>query len=255
MGIVLVIVAIELVMLLQFSNSISYMRGELSSGIHTAGNGTSYNQNAAFLTISASGTASAVPGKAQLSVQLQGKGQTPSAAEYNLSKELIMANATLMKFIEGNRSNIQTTYYQLYNQTGFYYTTYNGYVASEDLSVTIPSIGNVSSALGALSNISGVSVYASSGILSDSQISTLRGEALSQAMSNATAQADALLPGKNFSVSNITVDSYPRIYPLPYALGTSAASTAVSNSTLSPAFFNGTETVTESITVVFTYNK
>jgi uncharacterized protein YggE len=254
-GIVLVIVVVELALILQFSNNIAYIKGVIGSGGGHISN-TSYNPNLSFLTVSATGSATGVPSKAEISLDLQGKGLTASAATYNLSKELSQANATLMKYVEGNRSNIQTTYYNLYNQTSYYYSTYNGYIAQEELSVTIPSIKNVSPALGALANISGVSIYGSSGILSDSQLSQLRTTALAQAMSNATAQAKALLPGKNLSVSNITIGYYPRIYPLPYALGGTAAE-AISNSsvTTSPEYFNGTETVTESITVVFAYNK
>src|SRR5208282_2099650 len=121
----------------------------------------------------------ATPTQAVLSVGFSGLGSSAYAATTNLSSELMQANATLSKYVNGNVSEIQTSYYNLYNQSDYPYTSYNGYVAMESLTVIIPNVDNVSAALGALSAINGVSIEGSSSQLSDSQFSSLRGTALS----------------------------------------------------------------------------
>lgn len=243
--IVVIVLAIQLVILFE----LLYPSSSLKIG---SGNST--------LTITASGSATAVPTQGLLYVSLKGLGKTAAAATANLSQELVQANATLYKYINGNLSNVQTSYYNLYNQSSYYYppvyknNTLNGYQASESLTVTIPNIKNVSAALGALSAINGISIYGASPQFSNSQTSALRITALSNAMSNATAQAHALLPAKTLTVVNITVNYFNRILPYPVAAG-GAAVTSSSLNVTNPNFYSGSQSVTESITVVFSYRK
>jgi uncharacterized protein YggE len=260
-GIVAVVLVVQLVMFFQISNNFSYLNGVLKGT--SSLNKTSTPSTLSYLKINSVGTAKGSAIKATLSIEIQGLGKTANAATANLSSELNQTNATLSKYVNGNTSLIQTSYYSLNNQTSYYYPmeaySYNGYVAQESLTVTIPSVKNVSSALGALSAINGISIYGATPILSDSQLSSLRLSALSDAMSNATAQADALLPGKNLTVSNITVNYFNYPIVLPYATGAGSStggpvlSSAPVGKTPSPIFFNGTETVTESVAVVFSY--
>ena len=249
LAILAAVVIVQLLLLFQLSGSVSFIKGELGGG-----NQHSVNTSLSYLTITASGSAQAVPSKATLEVDFEGKGTTSYAATANLTSELNKANSTLIKYVNGNVSNIQTSYYNVYNQSS-YYSTYNGYVATESVSITIPNINNVSAAIGAISAINGTSVYGGAGELSDAQMTSMRATALSGAIANATSQTQALLPGKNLSVSNITVNSYNR-YPIyPLGVGVASPSAASTNKSLSPSYFTGTQTLTESITVVFQYKK
>lgn len=219
---------------------------ELRPGIAPSPQGST-----SYLSVSAEGMAMARPTQATLDINVQGRGQNAYAATANLTTALTRANATLLKYTNGNTSLIQTSYYNLYNQSSYYYTSYNGYVAQESLTVTIPNVNNVSVVLGALSAVNGISINGVTAGFSSSETASLRSSALGNALANATAQAKALLPNKTLTVSNITVNAYgPIVFPL--------ASGAVSSSSpgaVSPAFFTGTQTVTESITVVFSYNR
>ncbi len=202
------------------------------------------------LSITATGNAKGTPGQATLQISLEGKGGTAYAATSNLTTSLNQANSTLLRYVNNNVSLIQTNYYNLYNQSNYYYTSYNGYVAMESLTVTIPNVANVSAALGALSAINGTSVNGVSAQFAGSQLSSLRRTALSNALSNATAQAKALLPNQTLTVSNITVNYYsPIILPL-----VSGVVAGASNTKPNPSYFTGIQTVTESITVTFAYS-
>ncbi len=232
-------------------------------GSYSGGHGLGY------LTISASGTASAQPTKGTLYVSVKGLGKTAAAATVNLSKELTQLNSSLSKYINGNTSMIQTTYYNLYNQTTYYYpgggmaqpvypypgyATYNGFVANEQLTITLPNVKNLSEAIGALSLINNTEVTSASATLSDAQTTSLRASAFSNALQNATSQASILTGNATLSTQNITVDSY-YFYPIPYALGASSSSGMGNATTVNPSFYSGTASVTESITIVFSYNK
>lgn len=255
-GVVLVVLFAVLVVLIQISSNISYLNGELQRGSQSVSNSTgSLDANIGYLTVTATGDSQAQVTKASIDTEFQGRGLTAAAATANLSSELNDANAILSRYINGNMSLIQTNYYNLYNQSGYYYTSYNGYVAMEDLSMTIPNVGNVSSVLGSLSAVNGISINDVSGVLTNAQISALRLTALTSAVENATAQARALLPGRNLSVSNITVGYRYPIYPVPLVSGVASSSAANSSEAASPQYFNGTESVTESVTVTFAYDK
>jgi uncharacterized protein YggE len=210
------------------------------------------------VTIRATGSASAPPTTGMLYISVTGKGGTAAAATANLSSALAQMNASLWSYVNHNSSLIQTTYYNAYNQTGsgYYpsdYAAYNGFVASEQIAVTIPNVKNVSGAIGALSLINGVQISSASATLSDAQTSALRSAAFSDALQNATSQASILAGNASLSTQNITVGYY-NFYPIPYALGSGAVK-AGGGAAVNPSFYSGTDSVTESITVVFSYTR
>lgn len=251
-GLIMVILVVQLVLFFQLSSSVSYIKGLLAGGrlnvSHQAGGAN------ATLTISATGSAKGIPSRAIIYVDVKGLGKTGDAATANLTAELNQTNVVLNRFINGNTSLIQTSYYNLYNQSSYYYTTYNGYVAEESLTVTILNFSNASKVVAELSPIKGISISSESASFSDSELASLRLTALSNALANATAQAHALLPNKNVSVENITVNYYTPIV-VPLGVGTAAVSAGNSTAPSPPQFYSGTQTVTESITVVFSYRK
>jgi uncharacterized protein YggE len=248
-------------------------------------NGTQLNT----VTVTASGSASAKSSEAELYMTVNGTGPTSGIAVQNLSETLSRFNSTILPFINGNLSQISTTYYnvnKVYN--GSYYppicncpeipanTTvvisqgpcycpvakgystnstnpkYANYVATEELTLTIPNINNVSAVLGATAAIPNIYVTSTGSMLNQSQISTLRTQALTLALSNATSQADALIGGGNKIYStNITVDNY-YTYPYLYSAGVAEGGSGA-NSTISPQYYGGTNKVTEEISVTFNY--
>lgn len=229
-----------------------------------ASNGSS-NQifsNIGHISISATGTASAQPTMGMLYLSVQGTGKTAVAATANLSASLAQMNTSLSGYVNKNASQIKTTYYNLYNQTANYYypgagyTAYNGFIAAEQLTVTIPNIQNLSNAIGSLSSINGIQITSASASLSNAQTTALRTAAFSNAIQNATSQASILTGNAALSTQNITVNSY-LFYPIAYANGngSSAGPTIGKNTTVNPSFYSGTDSITESITVVFSYNK
>jgi uncharacterized protein YggE len=204
------------------------------------------------LTITASGVVSNKSSQASLYVIVNGTGPTNNAAVQNVSATLQQFNITIYGYVNGNLSMISTNYfnvYKLYNKTG--------YEALESLYVIIPNIDNVSSAIGALSSIPNVYVTGATPMLSSAQVSAMRVAALSLALSNATAQAQALI-GKNNTIyaTNISINNY-YVYPYVYSLGTSSVVAAPSqiNRTIPTEFYGGTNKVTESITVTFIYGR
>lgn len=256
-GLVILVLIVQVVTLVQLNDFVAYGFGG------QRGNATEHMQNLRYITISATGTASAQPTEGVLYLSVRGNGKTAAAATYNLSIALNQMNATLLKYIGGNLSLIKTTYYNLYNQTNTYppcygaacpvYASYNGFVASEQLTVTIPNTQNVSKAIGALSAVNNIQITSASATLSDAQITALRTEAFENALENATSQASALTGNASLSAQNITVNNY-YFYPVAYALGTSGSAGNAVNSS-NPSFYSGTDSVTESINVVFSYQK
>ncbi len=216
--------------------------------IQTAVTSAVNQKNTGSIEITATGSASGIPTEGLLTVGVSGRGSTAYAATYNLSKDVSELNATVIKYLNGNLSNIATTSYNLYNQSGNYYTSYNGYVAEEYMSITIPSINNASSVLGSLASVNGISISGLSQKFSSNQLSSLRSVALQRALSNATDQAEGLLPGKTLVARNISVSYYNPIV-IPYAFATSAALPSPN-----PGYFTGSESVTGSVNVVFSYS-
>jgi len=258
-ALVVIVLVIEVLSLAEIYNLNSYVM----SG-HTAN--TTKAPQPGYITISATGTASAQPATGTLYVSVKGMGKSAAAATSNLSAELDQLNSSISKYVNGNTSLIQTTYYAVSNQSYAYpvgvaqpsypyYPTYNGFVAEQDLAITLPNIKNMSNAIGSMSLINNTEVTSANADLSDSQITALRYAAFSSALQNATSQASILTGNATLSAQNITVSAY-NFYPIPYALGAAGSSQGINSSTApNPSFYSGTASVTESITVVFSYNK
>ncbi|MDE1873624.1 MAG: SIMPL domain-containing protein [Candidatus Micrarchaeota archaeon] len=215
-------------------------------------------QHLSLIMVSASGSVTAVPTQAQAYLSLNATAATASGAVANLSVITGALNTTLLPFLNGNSSAIQTQSYNVYvpsrcvNATPYYYPQPNcipqgapvRYLATESLLVTFPSVGNVNEAIVQIANIHGVSIGSISSKLSAQQQTSLEQQALSLALSNATSQAGSLSGGAAIRVQNITVQNGYIFYPNGVF---SAAALAKTNQT----FFAGTATVTKSIYVVF----
>jgi uncharacterized protein YggE len=224
------------------------------------------------VVVSATGSASGEPSQALLYVTINGTGTSTQAATANLSGSSNYFNSTISKYINGNLSMVSTSYYNIEkvcSGSGTNYTTtilpvipyYNygctssqvKYAATEQLTVTIPNVQNVSTVLGSLSGAPNIYVTGTSSMLSSAQASSLRAQALSVAIANATAQAQAIMgPGSTVQSTNITVSSY-NVYP--YGLEASGSAGGVAPTAPTPQYYAGTSQVTESIYVVFYYTK
>ncbi len=214
------------------------------------------NTNSSNIFITASGSASAQPNFATIFVDVQAFGNNPNAATNNLSFALHDLNASILKYINENLSNIRTTYFNIYNRSNYYYNSSSSkkdYVAQETLSIKIPNINNISDAIGAISGINGTSITNVVENLSISQIALLRKTALLLAMENATSQAILLAGNKSVIVENISVDEY-HFYP--FALSTDLISSAsLKSQAQSPSFFIGNDTISQTITVKFAFKR
>ncbi len=212
-----------------------------------------------FIIVSASGSVSAVPDQAQLSLSLNAVGATAADAIANLSVATGAMKAALLPFLNGNSSAIHTQSYSVYvpprcvNSTSYYYPDQNClpkgapiyYVATESVSATLPDVNSTDQALVALSKVPGLNISGVSAKLSPQQQANMSQQALALALENATGQARTLANGAKIKVQNITVQSGYIFYP--EALGASFAKGAALNQT----FFAGRATVTKSIYVVF----
>lgn len=223
------------------------------------------------ITVSATGSAKAQPAQAVVYLSVNGTGSTTQNAVENLSATTSVLNATLYGYVNKNLSNIDTSSYNVEVLcNGSVYTVQPGaqpaiypyrygcslnstvvYEAVEQLTVTLPNADNASSLVGAVSGINNVYVNEVDAQLSQAQVATLRPLALSDAMANATAQAQATLgSGYNISIVNITVNSY-NFYPYPiYAAGAVSSGAAKQ-----PIIYPGTSALTESVSVIFAYHK
>jgi len=190
------------------------------------------------IVVRATGTASGYPAEGIVYLTLNGTGQTPAIATSNLSLSISKLNYTLSKYTSS--SNISTIYYSLSRIRNS-----SMYSAMEEVMVT-SSESNVSSILGSAASINGISINGASAKLSDSQSSYLIGKAISAAMANATSQAELLAANSSITPVNISSSS-SYIYPLYSGVGFSAAALH----SQAPAFFAGTQSVSEQITVVF----
>ncbi len=211
--------------------------------------------NSSFIFITASGSASALPAFATVFVNVQAFGSNPAAATNNISFALHDLNASVLRYINGNLSNIRTTSFNIYNRSNFYTRNISikkPYVAQESLSIKVPNIDNISNIIGAISGVNGTSITNVVENLSSAQISSLRANALSIALQNATSQADILSQNKTLIIKNITVDYY-HFYP--FSLSSQAFMTSSATAQQIPSFFIGNDTVTQSITVTFSFVK
>lgn len=201
------------------------------------------SHNMTYVTVTGSGVAYAIPSNATIFVTLNGTGSTPAIATSNLSLTLNEFNYTILKYAGGNSSRITTQSYSLYK-------VYNksAYSATETVSVSIPSISNVTPALTALSLIQNVYINSVSSQLSQQQTAALTSSALQSALDNATAQAEQLSGNAVLYQKNVTVSKNYIYYPY-YSL----AANANPVSGQGPLYFNGREGVSEQVTVVFTH--
>lgn len=215
-----------------------------NTGTRSGNSTTSLNQ----LTITASGSVSNASTQALLYVSINGTGPTTQAATQNLSSTLNRFNSTIAPFINGNLSKITTSNYNTYkvfNSTIFQ--------AQESLMVSLPNIANTTAAIGAVASIPNVYVSEAAPELSNAQIKGMRIQALQLALSNATSQADALIgPNDTIYATNISVNNYV-VYPFAYA--TAQASGPGTSPAITPKFYGGTNQVTESVSVVFSWGK
>ncbi|MEM3839052.1 MAG: SIMPL domain-containing protein [Candidatus Micrarchaeaceae archaeon] len=212
------------------------------------------------ITVTATGYAAGQPSQATMYITINGTGSTVQDAVSNVSSTANAFNKTIYKYVNGNLSNIQTSSYyvqKLCNST--YYISvpqeYQAcssnfqYQAEEQLIVLIPDQANLSAAIGSISAIPNVYINSIYLQLSNAQAAKLKKAALSAAMENATTQAEeALGAGYNISIANISIDNYYlRSTPFYY----SGAGPAVP----SPIIYQGTSSVSATITVSFSYAK
>lgn len=238
---------IVLVAVIIFSALIAFSfesNGNAGSGAKSGNTSVALNQ----LSVSASGSVSNVSTQALLYIAINATGPTTQAATANLSATINQFNATISKYINGNISRITTSNYNTYrvfNSTSFQ--------AQESITVLIPNISNTSAAIGAISNIPNIYVAQASPQLSNAQIKIMRTAALKLALANATSQAEALIgPNDSIYATNISVNNYV-VYPFPYA--TASAAGPGSTPVITPKFYGGTNQVTESVNVEFSWGK
>ena len=106
----------------------------------------------------------------------------------------------------------------------------------------------MSYAIGALSAINGISVSGASATFSNSQITSLRNAAYTNAINNATSQAEVLTGNAQLSTQNITVGYY-NYYPIAYGLASNSRISSITP--VNPQFYSGTSSITEQINIVF----
>lgn len=227
------------------------------------------------IAVSASGVAYGYPDQATIYMSMNGTGQTPAAANSNLSQTTSAVAIALGPYVNNNQSLIQTQSYNIYKgrflvctnvtkgptinlpapfscslefaNSSSLYCCYNqtAYVATQSVMVTIPNINNVSAAFTAISNIPNVYSQSLSQSLSEKQNAMLMNNSLSSALANATAQAQLLAGSRGtVVVQNITVYNSPVYYPAYFANAAHAGAQPSS-------FFAGRVGVTRSVNVVF----
>lgn len=217
-------------------------------------------QHLRTITVTATGAASANPAAAKVYVTLNATGSSASLANANLATLVNRLNNTVLPYLNGNLSNIQTTSYQIYQPTNCTYPisqiyppvciphTQNYFVAIEGIAVTVPSISNVPQLVTQISAIPNLALQNVQAQLSDAQKSALNQQALSQALANATTQARLLAgSGTSLVIQNITVTNSQFIYPFAGAGALSVSSKSLNGT----AFFGGVTTIQKSVYVVF----
>ncbi len=189
------------------------------------------------ITITATGSAYATPDNTMVYIYANGTGTTTALATSNLSNTLGILNSTLFSYLSGNLSNIQTTSYQLYK-------AHNSslYTATESFSVTIP-ISQAGPVLTSLASIPNVYITNVNVRLSKQQASSLMGQALSSAISNATSQAQQVA-GQGARPMLVSVNVNGAYYNSPGIYTPSSAN---------PQIYGGISSVTESVTVKYSY--
>ena len=188
------------------------------------------------ITVRASGTSYGYPSEAAVYFIVNGTGRTSGIATSNLSLTLSKLNYTISKYV--NSSMTKTMSYSLYKIRNS-----SAYSATEELEYTT-SADNVSALLGAASSINNTYVTGAEAELSASQRSSMISQALSEAMANATSEA-MVIANSSVSIMNVSsTSSY--VYPV-YGISAYGSVSGPSQ----PAFYTGTQSVTEQVTVTF----
>ncbi|MGI0141936.1 MAG: SIMPL domain-containing protein [Candidatus Micrarchaeales archaeon] len=213
------------------------------------------------ITVTATGTAYGFSDQALMYIFANSTGDTAALANSGLVSTVNSVDNALAPYLNGNSSLIQTQSYNVF-QTRILVCTgasgvvvsgpclnRTGYEAAQSIVATIPNILNVSGAIAALAAIPNVNVQGVNQQLSAMQYSRLLNNSLSNAVVNATAQAQALAGSKyTVSIINITTTQSSPIFYGPLA---AASSGSAQNS----SYFVGRTGVTRSITVVFRMNR
>ncbi len=181
------------------------------------------------------------PAQGLIYLYVNGTGGTEHIANDNLSLTLEILNSSVLKYIGGNLSNIVTQNYYINKVKNS-----SEYQAVEYLQITITDVKNMSAVLSTISKINNTYVTGAYAQLSPQQLTNMRTTALSKALSNATAQAEALENNASIKVENITVGQ-PR-FPVFIAAQTSSASSGAQSGQL---FYYGEQGITETVTATF----
>ncbi|MDE1847051.1 MAG: SIMPL domain-containing protein [Candidatus Micrarchaeota archaeon] len=182
-------------------------------------------QSQEVISATASGVAYGYPDRAVLYLTANATGSDAAGAGANLSTIVNSLNSTLSPFLNRNISLLQTQSFNLYKQQvpvcGSNSTGAKGpimcvnttvFVATESIVVNLPNIRNVSAALIGISNVDGVSVQQATQSFSDQSFSQLMQQALTNAMENATDEAQVISGSSQLQILNITIQNYPLIY-------------------------------------------
>ncbi|MGC8479129.1 MAG: SIMPL domain-containing protein [Candidatus Micrarchaeia archaeon] len=196
------------------------------------------------VTVTATGTVQQEPTQGVIYVYINGTGLTENIANDNLSLTLEILNTSMLKYVGGNLSNINTQSYYINKIKNS-----STYQAVEYLELTIANIKNMSAALSTLAKINNTYVSGVYAQLSPIQITQMRNQALSQAISNATSQAEILENNASLKVENITVGQAR--FPVFLASDASSIYSGAPNKQL---FYYGEQGLTESVTVTFLNN-
>jgi uncharacterized protein YggE len=272
------VAALAIIALSSFMAS-AYGRSNPASFAGAGGNGTATTTTIQYIiSVDASGTAYATPTEVEVSLYVNGTGDTAAQATQNISSSLDALNATIYKYTAGNMSLVQTTSYSMTPESVLNATAYEEclmqprfnesicrslgssymtvYLAQESIVVTLPSTPDVSPFLGSMSGIPHVRVDSATAKLTDSQINALRMEALSDAMQNATDQAQAVVGAYTpLTTGNITINSVlyqPYVYNGAYIASAAAVPTATTTIPM-PQYYVGQNKVYDSISVKFMY--
>lgn len=207
------------------------------------------------VTITAIGHATSAPTNAELMLYLNSTANTTALAVEKLGATAYALNSTLSNYTNGNTSAVTTTGYNTYAIPPQYPITnssrnYTLYEASETVNVKLADFGTLEPLLSHIARIGDVSVtYISAGV-SGSKSAALQQEALTDALDNATSQAQVIIGNATVAYKNVTLNSY-YISPLVYSGVNGSPTESVPQHRL---IFNGTVTVSRSVTVTFYYS-
>ncbi len=193
------------------------------------------------ITVTATGTVQQYPAQGLIYLYVNGTGNTEQIANDNLSLTLEILNSSILKYIGGNLSNIVTQNYYMNKVKNS-----SEYQVVEYLQITVTNVKNMSTALSTISKINNTYVTGAYAQLSAQQITNMRTNALSQALSNATNQAETLENNASVKVENITIGQ-PH-FPVFIAAETSSASSRAQSGQI---FYSGEQSLTETITATF----